>query len=91
MILAALFIGLFTAYYFGIRAGSAAAVAALGLFLLVAFVPGVKLLVYGVIASALVALFFVGPRTTPPDDATQLRRVLAGLWSQAKRRLWRQS
>jgi hypothetical protein len=89
MILAALFIGLLTAYYFGIRAGSAAAVTSLGLFLLVAFMPGVKLLVYGLVASALVALFIVGPRTTPPDDATQLRRVLAGLWSQVKRRVWR--
>ncbi len=91
MILAALIIGLLTAYYFGIRAGSTAAVTSLGLFLLVAFMPGVKLLVYSVIASGLVALCFVGPRMTPPDDATQLRRVLAGLWSQAKRRLWRQS
>lgn len=91
MILAALFIGLLTAYYFGIKAGSAAAVAAFGLFLLVAFVPGVKLPVYVVIAAGLVALLVAGPRTTPPEDATQLRRVLAGLWSQAKRRLWRQS
>lgn len=91
MILAALIIGLLTAYYFGIRAGSAAAIAAFGLFLLVAFVPGAKLLVYGVVASGLVGLFVVGPRTPPPDDATQLRRVLAGLWSQVKRRVWRQS
>jgi hypothetical protein len=89
MILAALIIGLLTAYYFGIKAGSAAAIAAFGLFLLVAFMPGVKLLVYGVIASALVGLFVVGPRSTPPEDATQLRRVLAGLWSQVKRRVWR--
>lgn len=89
MILASLIIGLLTAYYFGIKAGSAAAIAAFGLFLLVAFIPGTKLLVYGLVASGLVGLFFVGPRTTPPEDATQLRRVLAGLWSQVKRRVWR--
>ena len=89
MILAALFIGLLTAYYFGIRAGSAAAGATLGLFLLAAIAPGAKLLVYILIGVALAALFYVGPRTTPPEDATQLRRVLAGLWSQVKRRVWR--
>jgi hypothetical protein len=89
MILAALFIGLLTAYYFGIRAGSAAAGVALGLFLLAAIAPGAKLLVYGLVAVAVVALFVIGPRTTPPDDATQLRRVLSGLWGQVKRRLGR--
>ncbi|HWN71307.1 MAG TPA: hypothetical protein VNM90_26900 [Haliangium sp.] len=89
MILAALFIGLLTAYYFGIRTGSAAAGVALGLFLLVAIVPGAKLLVYGVVALALAAVFYIGPRTTPPEDATQLRRVLAGLWIYVKRRLGR--
>jgi hypothetical protein len=87
MILAALIIGLLTAYYFGVRAGSAAAGVALGLFLLVAFIPAAKLPVYVLVAAALIALFYVGPRTTPPDDATQLRRVIAGLWMYAKRRL----
>ena len=89
MILAALFIGLLTAYYFGIRAGSAAAGAALGLFLLAAVAPDAKLLVYGLIAAGVVTLFVVGPRTTPPDDATQFRRVLNGLWNQVVRRLGR--
>lgn len=89
MILAALFIGLLTAYYFGIRAGSAAAGAALGLFLLAAVAPDAKLLVYGLIAAGVVTLFVVGPRTTPPDDATQFRRVLNGLWNQVIRRLGR--
>lgn len=89
MILAALFIGLLTAYYFGIRAGSAAAGAALGLFLLAAVAPDAKLLVYGLIAAGVVTLFVVGPRTTPPDDATQFRRVLNGLWKQVVRRLGR--
>ena len=89
MILAALFIGLLTAYYFGIRAGSAAASAALGLFLLAAVAPDAKLLVYGLIAAGVVTLFVVGPRTTPPDDATQFRRVLNGLWNQVVRRLGR--
>jgi hypothetical protein len=89
MILAALFIGLLTAYYFGIRAGAAAAGAALGLFLLAAVAPDAKLLVYGLIAAGVVTLFVVGPRTTPPDDATQFRRVLNGLWNQVIRRLGR--
>lgn len=89
MILAALFIGLLTAYYFGIRTGSAAAGAALGLFLLAAVAPAAKLLVYGLIAAAVVAVFVIGPRTTPPDDATQFRRVISGLWIYVKRRLGR--
>jgi hypothetical protein len=89
MILAALFIGLLTAYYFGIRAGSAAAGVTLGLFLLAAIAPGAKLLVYGLVAAAVVGIFVVGPRTTPPEDATQLRRVLGGLWGQIRRRIGR--
>jgi hypothetical protein len=89
MILAALFIGLLTAYYFGIRAGSAAAGVTLGLFLLVAIAPGAKLLVYGLVAAAVVGILVVGPRTTPPEDATQLRRVLGAVWGQIRRRMGR--
>ena len=89
MILAALFIGLLTAYYFGIRAGSAAAGVTLGLFLLAAIAPGAKLLVYILIGVAVAALFYIGPRTTPPADAAQLRRVITGLRLYLERRLGR--
>jgi hypothetical protein len=89
MILAALFIGLLTAYYFGIRAGSATAGVTLGLFLLAAVAPGAKLLVYIVIAAAVPALLYLGPRTTPPADAAQLRRVVSGLRIYLKQRLGR--
>lgn len=89
MILAALIIGLLTAYYFGVKAGVSAIVASLGLFLLAAMVPGTKLLAYVLVASGLVAILVVGPRRTPPEDAAWLRRVVDGLWSQARRRLGR--
>lgn len=87
MILAALFIGLLTAYYFGLRRGATAAGVAMGLFLLAAIAPGAKLPVYALVAAGLVALLVIGPRTTPPDDAVQLRRVISGLWGQIKRRI----
>jgi hypothetical protein len=89
MILAALFIGLLTAYYFGIRRGSAAAGVTLGLFLLAAIAPGAKLLVYIVVGAGVLALFYIGPRTTPPEDAAQLRRVITGLRLYLERRLGR--
>lgn len=91
MILAALIIGLLTAYYFGIKPGVSAAVASLGLFLLAAIVPGAKLLAYALVASGLVAIFAIGPRRAPPEDAARLRRLIGGLWSQARRRLRRRS
>ncbi|ACY15152.1 hypothetical protein [Haliangium ochraceum] len=87
MILAALFIGLLTAYYLGLRAGTAAAVGSFALFLLAAFLPATKVLVYIVVGAAVGTVCVIGPYQPPPRDAVNLRRVLSGLWRQVTSRL----
>jgi hypothetical protein len=76
MILAALVCGLFTAYYFGVRPGAAAAVAAFGLFLAGAIFPPLKVLTYLAVGGGLVAVTAIGARR--PRDPTFGRAVDIG-------------
>jgi hypothetical protein len=60
MFLAALVVGLVTAWSFGPRAGLAAAAVALGMFLIAAVVPGTGFVMYTLVAVAVAAIAFAG-------------------------------
>lgn len=79
MLLAALVIGLLTAYYFGVRHGIWAAGVAAGLFFVAAVMPPLKIVAYLLVAAGIVAIYAVGPRHGPsPASRTavaQARRL----------------
>jgi hypothetical protein len=66
MILAALAVGLLTAFYFGPRPGVIAAAATALLCLVAAIIPGAKLLAYAILGAGLVGVCFVGPSRRKP-------------------------
>jgi len=75
VIIAALFVGLLTAYWFGLRIGVYAATATFVLCAAALFVPKYALAIYLVIAAGVVAVCLIGPRRKRPNDA-----VLATRW-----------
>jgi hypothetical protein len=62
MILAALFIGAITAYYFGTRGGAVAAVGAACLFVFGMVMPSKLIVAYGLVSFFTVGVLVVGPR-----------------------------
>lgn len=74
MLIAALLIGLFTAYYFGLRQGLNVAGVALVLFVVAAVIPQVRLYVYGLAAVGLIAVAWLGPRRGDPTHAVRFTR-----------------
>lgn len=95
MLIAALLIGLVTAYYFGTRAGAWAAGAAVAL-MLAAWIPGLRLYAYLGLGLGIAALVTVAPKVkrkpSPFEVAfrmrgqvAQLKRTLSQLWSSERR------
>ena len=62
MLVGALFIGLLTAYYFGVKPGIVAAAVSALLFIAAAIVPGAALGAYALIALFVIAVCVMGPR-----------------------------
>jgi hypothetical protein len=60
--LAALIVGALTAWYLGLRAGVIAAIATAGALIAAAFVPGLTLAVYALVAAWSAALYFLGAK-----------------------------
>ncbi len=85
MAIAAIIIGLITAYYFGIKPGGYAALVAAALFFVAALLPGLALPVYGLVVVALVGIFFLGPRVQRPSSS----RKYFGLAGRVAKRWWR--
>jgi hypothetical protein len=75
MIVAALVIGLLTAYYFGVKHGAAAAIAATVGFLASMIIPGTTLYIYAGIALFTSGILFAGPRWGRPSAKTNFLRV----------------
>jgi membrane protein implicated in regulation of membrane protease activity len=69
MVLAALILGALAAYYFGLRAGGAVAVATFVLCLVALFVPRLALPIYGVVAAGMFAIWQIGARRKRPTAA----------------------
>ncbi len=74
MIIAALVIGLVTAYYFGLRLGWYAAAVAGGLFLLAMVWPSKALVLYAIAAIGFIAVLWIGPRRQVPGARQDLMR-----------------
>lgn len=86
MIVAALVIGLITAYYFGIRVGGYAAAVAGGLFLLAGLWPSKALLLYAVVGIGFLAVLTIGPRRATPGAKRDLLRGLGKATGWIRRR-----
>lgn len=90
MLIAALIVGLLTAYYFGLRAGAAAAVAALVLLLVPIFFPRYAMYCWIGLAAATIAIRQIGKKRQRPADAmlaaAWVRRRLVELWSRLGRK-----
>ncbi|HUS66187.1 MAG TPA: hypothetical protein VMZ28_16655 [Kofleriaceae bacterium] len=71
MLIAALAVGLLTAYYFGVRPGMVAAGTTVALCL-VALVPGLALYAYGAMAVGVFGLLWAGPRMRRKGSPSQL-------------------
>jgi hypothetical protein len=79
MLLAAIVIGLLTAYYFGVRHGIWAAAVAAGLFFVAAVMPPLKIVAYGLVAAGIVGIYAIGPKRGPSPSSrmavNQARRL----------------
>jgi hypothetical protein len=76
MLLAAILVGLLTAYYLGVRAGIVAAAAAAGLFLIAALVPPIKLIAYALVGVGVAGVCLVGPHHQRPETKEQVKDLL---------------
>jgi hypothetical protein len=85
MLIAALIVGGLTAYYFGLRAGAAAAVAAFVLLLVPIFFPRYAMYCWVGLAVVTIAMQQIGSKRQRPPDAVLaaawVRRRIADLWS----------
>ena len=72
MLIAALAVGLLTAYYFGLRPGMVAAGATAVLFLVAMVAPAMAIFAYGAVAAGVAGLLFAGPRMRKKASASQL-------------------
>jgi len=84
VLIAAVVIGLVTAYYFGLRSGGIAAAVAGGLFLAAMVMPGRALTIYALVGVGLVVVLALGPRYGRPGARANLlklvRRMIGQLW-----------
>lgn len=76
MLIAAAVIGLMTAYYFGVRFGTYAAVGAALAFVCALVVPGVKWPLYGLVGVFVLGITVMGPRFGQSGASTDLVRHL---------------
>jgi hypothetical protein len=83
MILAAVAVGLLVAYYFGLRAGTYAAAAAGGAFLVAAIVPPFAVIAYVAVGAGVLFTCIAGPKLgTPPKEGAL--RFIQHLFSRAR-------
>lgn len=90
MLIAAAVIGLMTAYYFGVRLGTYAAVGAALVFACALVLPGVKWPLYGFIGIFVLGITVLGPRfgksAASADLVRHLRRGVTWVLRRARRR-----
>jgi hypothetical protein len=84
MLLAALVIGALTAYYFGVRWGAYAAVAAFVLYLVAFFVPSLRLPIWAFVGAGAFAVWRIGSKRPRPPDAV----LAVHLVKRTARRAW---
>jgi ABC-type dipeptide/oligopeptide/nickel transport system permease component len=79
MVLAALVIGLLTAYYFGVRPGIWAAAVAAALMVAALVVPGYAFVLYTVVGAGVVGVVGLGPAYQRPGARQRADQVIR--WS----------
>jgi len=72
MLIAALLVGLLTAYYFGVRHGMAAAGATAALFLVAMVAPHLAIFAYGAVGVGVGAVCIVGPKLRRKGTPAQM-------------------
>jgi hypothetical protein len=72
MLIAALLVGLLTAYYFGVRSGMVAAGATAGLFLFAAMAPHLAIFAYGAVGVGVGVVCIVGPKLRRKGTPSQM-------------------
>lgn len=90
--LPALIVGVWTAWYLGVRAGVIAAVAVAAALLVSQFVPGASLTVYALVLAWCAALYFVIPkvqRRPTTQVSASVAAQAANAWRWAKKFLQR--
>lgn len=90
--LPAVIVGVWTAWYLGLRAGVIAAVAVAASLLLAQFVPGASITVYALVLAWCAALYFIIPRLrggTTTQVGSALPSQAANAWRWAKKILQR--
>lgn len=91
--ISAVIIGLWTAWYLGVRAGVVAAVATAAALLLAPIVPGATMTVYALVLAWCAALYFVFPRLRAPQrqgpTGDSLRLQMLSTWRWVKKTLQR--
>ncbi len=87
MLIGALFIGLLTAYYFGLKPGIIAGAGSALLFIVAQIVPGAQLGVYGLVAAFIIGICVMGPRMSKNDEEERKnvvrrwgKKVMGELW-----------
>lgn len=88
MILAAIVIGLITAYYLGLKAGGIAAAGSMLLFVIAQVVPGATMWAYAIVAVGLLALFAFGPKLQKRSPESEQARRLFRLARRAARQVY---
>jgi hypothetical protein len=89
VLIAAVIVGLLTAYYLGLRAGVTAAAVAGGAFLVAAVVPPLATLAYLAVGIGVAAVCFIGPRRERPPSSRRalmwLRHTAGRYWKSGKK------
>lgn len=87
--LSAVIVGVWTAWYLGLRAGAIAAVATAGALLIAQFVPGASITVYALVLAWCAALYFVIPKIRAgagwKRQATAIPSQVGSAWRWAKK------
>lgn len=82
--LPALIVGALTAWYLGVRLGVIVAVATAVAMLVANFVPGMTLMVYGLVIAWCAALYFFGPKISKSSGKTSMSSVFGSPLVQAQ-------
>ena len=82
--LPALIVGGLTAWYLGVRLGVIVAVATAVAMLVANFVPGMTLMVYGLVIAWCAALYFFGPKISKSSGKTSMSSVFGSPLGQAQ-------
>jgi hypothetical protein len=83
-VISAIIVGAWTAWFLGLRLGMIVAGAVALALVLAAFVPGMSLAVYALVAAWSAALYFFGPKISKASGKSSMFGTVAGSVGQAR-------